>query len=111
MVSKEGHCLNDLLFQLEERFVAHRHSSAIVSNHREFYQFAASYNVPFHHIAVTAANQGAKPRPSSTEIIQSRRRRAGACWRRYMQILSDDLCRQPSAYGPSTFTTVLLAQL
>ena len=28
---------------------------AIVSNHRDFYQLAASYNIPFHHIPVTAA--------------------------------------------------------
>ena len=29
----------------------------IISNHRDFYQLAASYNIPFHHIPVTAATK------------------------------------------------------
>src|SRR5208337_2398279 len=53
LVSKFGHCLNDLLY---------RHGigallieiPAIVSNHRTFYQLAASHNIPFHHLPVTA---------------------------------------------------------
>jgi formyltetrahydrofolate deformylase len=67
---------------------------AIVSNHREFYQLAASYNVPFHHIPVTAANK-TEAEAKQYEIIQSE----GAelvVLARYMQILSDDLCRKLS---------------
>ncbi|HSV57381.1 MAG TPA: ACT domain-containing protein, partial [Variovorax sp.] len=45
MVSKEGHCLNDLLFRWKSGLLA-IDIRAIVSNHREFYQLAASYNVP-----------------------------------------------------------------
>jgi formyltetrahydrofolate deformylase len=66
----------------------------LVSNHREFYQLAASYNVPFHHIPVTAANK-AEAEAKQYEIIQSE----GAelvVLARYMQILSDDLCRKLS---------------
>ena len=65
---------------------------AIVSNHREFYQLAASYNVPFHHIEVTAAT---KPQAEARqfEVIQHEKAEL-VVLARYMQILSDGLCRQ-----------------
>ena len=93
LVSKEGHCLNDLLFRWKSGLLP-IDIRAIVSNHREFYQLAASYNVPFHHIPVTAANK-AQAEAKQYEIIQSE----GAelvVLARYMQILSDDLCRKLS---------------
>ncbi len=90
LVSKLGHCLNDLLF---------RHRSgllpidirAVVSNHRDFYQLAASYNVPFHHVPVSAAT---KPQAEARlmEIVAAE----GAelvVLARYMQVLSEDVCR------------------
>jgi formyltetrahydrofolate deformylase len=91
MVSKEGHCLNDLLFRWKSGLLP-LDIRAIVSNHREFYQLAASYNVPFHHIPVTATTK-AQAEIKQFEIIQSE----GAelvVLARYMQILSDDLCRK-----------------
>jgi len=91
MVSKEGHCLNDLLFRWKSGLLP-LDIRAIVSNHREFYQLAASYNVPFHHIPVTAATK-AQAEAKQYEIIQAE----GAelvVLARYMQILSDDLCRK-----------------
>jgi formyltetrahydrofolate deformylase len=91
MVSKEGHCLNDLLFRWKSGLLP-LDIRAIVSNHREFYQLAASYNVPFHHIPVTAATKS-QAEAKQYEIIQAE----GAelvVLARYMQILSDDLCRK-----------------
>ncbi len=91
MVSKEGHCLNDLLFRWKSGLLK-LDVRAIISNHREFYQLAASYNVPFHHIPVTAATK-AEAENRQYEIIQAE----GAelvLLARYMQILSDDLCRK-----------------
>jgi formyltetrahydrofolate deformylase len=91
MVSKEGHCLNDLLFRWKSGLLP-LDIRAIVSNHREFYQLAASYNVPFHHIPVTKDSK-AQAEARQYEIIQSE----GAelvVLARYMQILSDDLCRK-----------------
>ncbi|HNT85219.1 MAG TPA: ACT domain-containing protein, partial [Ottowia sp.] len=44
-VSREGHCLNDLLFRWKSGLLP-LDIRAIVSNHRDFYQLAASYNVP-----------------------------------------------------------------
>ena len=91
MVSKEGHCLNDLLFRWKSGLLA-LDIRAIISNHRDFYQLAASYNVPFHHIPVSAAT---KPQAEARqfEIIEAE----GAelvVLARYMQVLSDDLCRK-----------------
>jgi formyltetrahydrofolate deformylase len=92
-VSKEGHCLNDLMFRWKSGLLP-LDIRAIISNHRDFYQLAASYNVPFHHIPVTAAT---KPQAEARqlEIIQSE----GAelvVLARYMQVLSDHLCRELS---------------
>src|SRR6476659_7433948 len=90
LVSKEGHCLNDLLFRWKSGLLS-IDVRAIISNHRDFYQLAASYNVPFHHIPVSAAT---KPQAEAKqfEIIEAE----GAelvVLARYMQVLSDDLCR------------------
>jgi formyltetrahydrofolate deformylase len=91
MVSKDGHCLNDLLFRWKSGLLP-LDIRAIVSNHREFYQLAASYNVPFHHIPVTAATK-AQAEAKQYEVIAAE----GAelvLLARYMQVLSDDLCRK-----------------
>ena len=88
-VSREGHCLNDLLFRVKSGLLP-LDVRAIVSNHRDFYQLAASYNIPFHHIAVSKDNK-AQAEARQYEIIQAE----GAelvVLARYMQILSDDLC-------------------
>ena len=91
LVSKEGHCLNDLLFRWKSGLLP-VDIRAIVSNHREFYQLAASYNVPFHHVPVTAHSK-ALSEAKQMEIIEAE----GAelvVLARYMQILSDEMCRK-----------------
>lgn len=91
LVSKEGHCLNDLLFRWRSGLLP-LEIAAIVSNHRDFYQLAASYNVPFHHVPVTAATK-AQAEARQLEIIESERAEL-VVLARYMQILSDELCRK-----------------
>ena len=46
MVSKFDHCLNDLLYRYKLGWLP-MHPVAIVSNHRDAYGLAASYDVPF----------------------------------------------------------------
>jgi formyltetrahydrofolate deformylase len=89
MVSKEGHCLNDLLFRCKSGLLP-LDVRAIISNHREFYQLAASYDIPFHHMPVTAAT---KPQVESRqlEIIEAESAEL-VVLARYMQILSTDMC-------------------
>jgi len=91
MVSREGHCLNDLLFRCKSGLLP-IDIRAIISNHRDFYQLAASYNIAFHHIPVTAASKF-QAEARQLEIIETE----GAelvVLARYMQILSNDLCSQ-----------------
>ena len=90
-VSKEGHCLNDLLFRWKSGLLP-LDIRAIISNHRDFYQLAASYNVPFHHIALTRANKE-QAEARQMEIIEAE----GAelvVLARYMQILSTPMCQR-----------------
>jgi formyltetrahydrofolate deformylase len=90
MVSKLGHCLNDLLFRYRTHLLP-LDIRAIVSNHRDFYQLAASYNIPFHHIPVTADTKQ-QAETKLLDIIQQE----GAelvVLARYMQVLSNDLCK------------------
>jgi formyltetrahydrofolate deformylase len=65
---------------------------AIVSNHRDFYRMAASHDIPFHHLPVTPEtkqNQEAK----LLELVAQERIDL-VILARYMQVLSDDLCRK-----------------
>jgi formyltetrahydrofolate deformylase len=89
MVSKFDHCLNDLLYRYKVGALA-MDPVAIVSNHRDTYQLAASYNVPFHHLPVTAATKDAQEARLSALVEET-----GAelvVLARYMQVLSNALC-------------------
>jgi formyltetrahydrofolate deformylase len=91
MVSKLGHCLNDLLFRWKTG-VLPIDVVAVASNHMDFYQLAASYNIPFHHIPITPET---KPHAEAKllDLVES----SGAdlmVLARYMQVLSDELCRK-----------------
>ncbi len=90
MVSQQGHCLNDLLFRWKSGLLP-VDIRAIISNHRDFYQLAASYNVPFHHVPMVQDGK-AQVEARQLEIIEAE----GAeliVLARYMQILSNDLCK------------------
>jgi formyltetrahydrofolate deformylase len=90
MVSQQGHCLNDLLFRWKSGLLP-VDIRAIISNHRDFYQLAASYNVPFHHIPMVKEGK-AQVEAKQLEIIDAE----GAelvVLARYMQILSNDMCK------------------
>ncbi len=91
MVSKFGHCLNDLLY---------RHGigalpieiPAIVSNHRDFYQLAASHNIPFHYLPVTPETK-AKQERRLLDLIDDEKIDL-VVLARYMQVLSEPLCEK-----------------
>src|SRR5438105_4678772 len=91
-VSREGHCLNDLLFRWKSGLLPLVDVRAVVSNHRDFYQLAASYNVPFHHVPVTAATK-AHVEARQLEIVEGEGAQL-VVLARYMQILSNDMCKR-----------------
>ncbi|MDT0468227.1 formyltetrahydrofolate deformylase [Streptomyces gibsoniae] len=93
MVSKFGHCLNDLLFRARTGALPVE-IAAVVSNHTDFAELVGSYNIPFHHIPVTKDTKSEAEarvlelvRELDVELV---------VLARYMQVLSDDLCKQLS---------------
>ncbi|WP_240136450.1 formyltetrahydrofolate deformylase [Streptomyces sp. MUM 178J] len=91
MVSKFGHCLNDLLFR-KSTGALNIEIPAIVSNHRQFEALAQSYGIPFHHIPVTKETK-AEAEARLLELVDELNIDL-VVLARYMQILSDDLCKQ-----------------
>jgi formyltetrahydrofolate deformylase len=93
MVSKIGHCLNDLLFRYRSGLLPVE-IPAIVSNHMEFYQLAASYNIPFHHLPLEAGSSESAKRAQEARIVDllDTHRIDLVVLARYMQILSPGLC-------------------
>ena len=91
LVSKAAHCLNDLLFRQRSGLLPIE-VPAIAGNHRDLAPLAEFYGVPFHHVPVTPDS---KPRAEAqllalvedldVELV---------VLARYMQVLSDDLCRR-----------------
>ena len=93
MVSKIGHCLNDLLFRYKSGLLPVE-IPAIVSNHMDFYQLAASYNIPFHHLPLaTGADPAAKLAQEARVLdLMATHQIDLVVLARYMQILSPGLC-------------------
>jgi formyltetrahydrofolate deformylase len=90
MVSKFGHCLNDLLFRTRIGALPVE-IAAVVSNHTDFEELVSSYGIPFHHIPVTREN---KPEAEARLLkIVAEERVELVVLARYMQVLSDDLCK------------------
>jgi formyltetrahydrofolate deformylase len=90
MVSTAAHCLHDLLFRQQSEGLPVE-IAAVVSNHRELEGVATFYGIPFHHIPVTRATKDdaeARLLELVTELDVEL-----VVLARYMQILSDDLCR------------------
>ncbi len=89
LVSKQGHCLNDLLFRAHSRHLP-VDIAAVASNHRDFAPLAASYGVPFHHLPVDAGNRAVQERRILDLVEQAQVDLVVLA--RYMQILSPGLC-------------------
>ena len=91
MVSRFGHCLNDLLYRHGIGALA-IDIPAIVSNHRDFYQLAASHDIPFHHLPVNGDSK-ARQEGRLLELIEEEKADF-VVLARFMQILSGELCRK-----------------
>ncbi len=89
LVSKQGHCLNDLLFRAHSRQLR-VDIAAVASNHPDFAALAGSYGVPFHHLPVSAANRDEQE--AQLLALVERERIDLVVLARYMQILSPTLC-------------------
>ncbi|MCA1386140.1 MULTISPECIES: formyltetrahydrofolate deformylase [unclassified Bradyrhizobium] len=93
MVSRAGHCLNDLLFKYSTRMLDVE-IPLIVSNHKDFFRLAASYDIPFHHLPITADTKLAQE--AKLMDLVERERIDLIVLARYMQVLSDGVCQKMS---------------
>jgi formyltetrahydrofolate deformylase len=91
MVSRLDHCLNDLLYRYRIGALP-MDPVAIVSNHRDTYRLAASYDIPFFYLPVT--NETRVQQESKLWAIIEDEHAELVVLARYMQVLSNDLCRR-----------------
>lgn len=90
MVSRQGHCLNDLLYRVRTGSL-NAEVVAVVSNHIDFRDLVEWHGIPFHHVPVT---------PDTKEDAENELRKLVVSYdadsvvlARYMQILSNSLCQ------------------
>jgi formyltetrahydrofolate deformylase len=89
MVSKLGHCLNDLVFRWRAGSLG-AELVAVVSNHEDLRPMAEAAGLPFVHLPVTPATKRAAE-ARLLELVEQYRADL-VVLARYMQILSDETC-------------------
>ncbi|WP_417262549.1 formyltetrahydrofolate deformylase [Celeribacter sp.] len=93
MVSRFGHCLNDLLYRVHIGALPVE-IVAVISNHMDYQKVVVNNDIPFHCIKVTKENK-----PEAERAIMKVVEDADAeliVLARYMQILSDEMCTKMS---------------
>lgn len=93
LVSKEGHCLNDLLFRKRSEHLPIQ-ITGVISNHTDCHAMVEGYGLPFHHLPVTAP-PGTSERQAQEEDLETLIKRENpdlVVLARYMQILTPRLC-------------------
>ncbi|MCF8482729.1 MAG: formyltetrahydrofolate deformylase [Rhodospirillum sp.] len=93
MVSRFGHCLNDLLYRWRIGALP-IDIVAVISNHMDYQKVVVNHDIPFHCIKVTKEN---KPEAEAAQmrVVED----SGAeliVLARYMQVLSDAMCKKMS---------------
>lgn len=93
MVSRFGHCLNDILYRwrigaLPVEIVA------VISNHLDYQKLVVNHDIPFHYVKVTKENKR-EAEAQQMRIVEE----IGAeliVLARYMQVLSYEMCEKMS---------------
>jgi formyltetrahydrofolate deformylase len=93
MVSKAAHCLVDLLYRERSQRMP-IDVVGVVGNHRDLEDIAAFYGKPFHHVPVTKDTK-AEAEATLRGLVKELDVEV-VVLARYMQILSDELCRDLS---------------
>lgn len=93
MVSRFGHCLNDLLYRWRIGALP-IDIVAVISNHMEYQKVVVNHDIPFHYIKVTKEN---KPEAEAAQLrIVEETGAELIVLARYMQVLSDAMCQKMS---------------
>ena len=93
MVSRFGHCLNDLLYRSRIGALPVE-IAAVISNHMDYQKVVVNQDIPYYCIKVTPQNK-AQAEAEQMRIVTE----TGAeliVLARYMQVLSDEMCRKMS---------------
>ncbi len=93
MVSKQLHCLNDLLFRASNGSIQ-IDIPVVVSNHQDAEALVRSHGIEFRHIPVTPDTKA----DAEAELMELHKELGIhlVVLARYMQVLSDDVCRELS---------------
>jgi formyltetrahydrofolate deformylase len=91
MVSQGGHCLNDLLYRTATKRLPMEITS-VVSNHQNWQRRAEHEGIPFHHLPVTPENK--LEQEAKLLAMVEEQNVDLVILARYMQVLSDQLCRK-----------------
>jgi formyltetrahydrofolate deformylase len=89
LVSKQGHCLNDLLYRQRSGLLG-IDIVAVASNHPDMRPLTQSYGIDYHHLPVTTPTRAAQE--GEILALVEHYQADVVVLARYMQILSDDLC-------------------
>jgi formyltetrahydrofolate deformylase len=90
MVSRFGHCLNDLLYRSRIGALPVE-IAAVISNHMDYQKVVVNQDIPYHCIRVTPQTKTEAEAEQMRIVAES-----GAeliVLARYMQVLSEDMCR------------------
>ena len=93
MVSRTGHCLNDLLFRARSGLLP-VDITAIASNHTDLRELAQSYQIPFHHLPLAPGASYEEKERQEQKVLDLVNANAIdlVVLARYMQILSPHTC-------------------
>lgn len=91
LVSKEGHCLHDLLGRVAENDYP-MEVAAVIGNHDNLEYIAKNHGVPFHHIPFPKDAVGKRRAFDAVAEIVNELNPDAIVMARFMQILPPDLC-------------------
>ncbi len=93
MVSKGGHCLNDLLYRVSTGRLP-MNVTSVISNHKTWQRRAEHEDIPYHYVPVTSETKAAQ---EATLIALLEDQQVDLLiLARYMQVLSHDICSKYS---------------
>ena len=92
-VSKEGHCLNDLLYRAKYRDMPIE-IVGVVSNHEVYREIVEFSGIKFHHLPIEKSSESKKMQENEFKSIVASSGAELVVLARYMQILSDSLANE-----------------
>lgn len=90
MVSKFGHCLNDLLYRNSIDAIP-MEVTGVVSNHPDMEPMVSAHGIPYHYLPMTKETKPAQEQALKTIIEETGTELIVMA--RYMQVLSEDMCQ------------------